>query len=270
MTQTLLVVLDRAETAATVLRMAGLAAARLGDTRIVALHLRHDPMEGFMPTEEVMSPQEQQARTAAEAEKSTAIRAIFDAWRSASGNGEWREVVGETATVVAEQAAGTDAIVIGHAPGAERDERDAMNVALFEARLPTLFVPAGVSPVIGRRIAIAWKPSPAADRAIAAAMPLLLKAEQVTVLIGAESGLGKVGLEHQLAAAEQAGVSVAVAQFALADRPIGAALIEEAHKAGADLLVMGAFTHSRWSEFILGGATRHILAEADLPVLMQH
>jgi nucleotide-binding universal stress UspA family protein len=53
-------------------------------------------------------------------------------------------------------------------------------------------------------------------------------------------------------------------------RTIGQALIEEAHRAGADLLVMGAYAHGRLAEVILGGATREVLAAADLPVLMQH
>jgi hypothetical protein len=64
MTLTLLAILDRAKTAPAVLRAAELAATRLGDARIVALHLRHDPMEGFMPTEEVMSPLEHAAQAA--------------------------------------------------------------------------------------------------------------------------------------------------------------------------------------------------------------
>lgn len=270
MAQTLLVILDRSETAAAVLEAAGFAAARLDGARIVGLHIRHPAMEGFMPTEEVMSPREEKAKDAAEAEKSAEIRAVFETWRQGGGQGEWREITGDSAKVLAKQAAGTEVMVIGHAPGVTRDAQQALDVALFSAGLPTLLVPGTGPTVIGRRIAIAWKPSEAADRAIEAATPLLLKAEQVTILIGTEQGTEDAALDHQLSRAEQAGVPVVVTHFDLDGRSIGKALIEEAHKAGADLLVMGAYTHSRWCEFILGGATREVLAEADLPVLMQH
>jgi nucleotide-binding universal stress UspA family protein len=65
-------------------------------------------------------------------------------------------------------------------------------------------------------------------------------------------------------------VTVTEHRFRAGGRKIGVALLEEAHAAGADLLVMGAFTRGRVAEFVLGGATREVLAAADLPVLMQH
>ena len=61
-----------------------------------------------------------------------------------------------------------------------------------------------------------------------------------------------------------------VTRFQANGRKIGEALIAEAHAAGADLLVMGAYTRSRLAEFIIGGATREVLATADMPVLMHH
>jgi len=51
---------------------------------------------------------------------------------------------------------------------------------------------------------------------------------------------------------------------------VGETLLACAHKFGADLLVMGCYGHTRWREFILGGATRHVLSYANLPVLMSH
>ena len=52
--------------------------------------------------------------------------------------------------------------------------------------------------------------------------------------------------------------------------PFGAALLDKAHELGADMLVMGAYQHSPLRELLLGGVTRHMLAHADLPVLLRH
>ena len=119
-------------------------------------------------------------------------------------------------------------------------------------------------------MAIAWKPSEAADRAIDVAMPLLLRAEQIAILVETEDGHAEATPAIQLRKLEQAGVTMTMHRFQANGRKIGDALIEEAHHVGADLLVMGAYTHSRLSEFVFGGATREVLAAADLPVLMQH
>ncbi|GAB0113977.1 universal stress protein [Acidisoma sp. C75] len=275
MPELLLALLDRPETAASVLDVAGQVAGRLGLSRLRALVIRHPSTEGIMPTEEVASDADLVARAAAETARIAAIRAVYDRWIGAGGSGEWAERLGETEPLVAEATEGGATIVVGHAPGAERDARQAMAVALFESRLPSLFVPKGAAGPVGRVIAIAWKPSAAAERAVTAAMPLLCKAEQVVVLTG-EEGAGTAeppGGEPPgalLAPLRAAGVPISMRRFAPGTRPIGAALLQEAHAAGADLLVMGAFTHARWRELLLGGATRQILREADLPVLMKH
>ena len=272
MVRVLLAILDRPETAASVLDIAGLAATRLGLAPLRALVIRHPSAEGVMPTEEVASDADLAARAKAEEARIQAIRAVFDAWVGKGGNGDWIERTGETEPLVAEAAEeGGGAIAVGHAPGAERDARQAMTIALFEAQLPSIFVPQCARGPIGRVIAIAWKPSPSAERAVAAALPLLLKAEQVVVLMGDEGSAERGALpEAPFAALRAAGVPLSTHPFALAGRNAGQALLREAHAVGADMLVMGAFTHARWREFLLGGATREILAEADLPVLMQH
>lgn len=272
MTQLLLAILDRAETADLVLEAAAAAAARLGGGEIAALVIRHSAMEGIMPTEEVAGPARLAERGSEETARIAAIRACFDAWVARGHAGHWQEQTGETATVLARAAKPGDVLVIGHAPGAERDATQAMDIALFSAHLPSLFVPAGSSGSLGRHIAIAWKPSAVAKHALASAMPLLLKAERVTVLMadeGAGSGVD-ADLEPLLAPIQAAGIALDRVAITLGGRTVGQALLQETHKVGADLLVMGAYTHARWTECLLGGATREILHKADLPVLMQH
>lgn len=266
-----LAVLDRAQTALPVLAAAGLAAERLGGAEIEALHLRHDALEGFMPTEEVMTRPRHDEIEGAAARKSADMRRVFDGWRPGAGIGAWREVTGETARVIAAEAAGADLVIIGHGAGRyQGDTAHAMHAALFVARKPTLMVSEAVPRSLGQRVAVAWKPSEAAARAISAAGPMLMRAEFVTVLIATDEGDGSAPPDATLQPLRQAGVTVTAHRFLAGGRKIGAALLEEAHAAGADLLVMGAYSRGRVAEFVLGGATREVLAAADLPVLMQN
>ena len=187
------------------------------------------------------------------AQRSAEIHGIFDAWHRDSGTAK------------------ADLVVIGRAAGVQlADGKAAIHVALFEARQAILLVQEAVPSTLGQNVAIAWKPSAAADRAIAAALPLLLRAERVTVLTETEDGDAGAQPADLLDKLEQAGVGATIRRFQAGDRRIGDALLAETHAVGADLLVMGAYTHSRLAEFILGGATREVLATADLPVLMHH
>ncbi len=271
MSHHILAILDRPKTAHAVLATAALAAHRIGDTRIEALHLRHDALEGFMPTEEVMSERHQQEIEGAASRKSAAMREIFDAWRREAGIGEWREVPGETAKIVAAEAARANLVVIGHGAGRyQGDAKQAVHAALFDAKRATLLVPETVPASLGRSVAVAWKPSEAADRAIDAALPLLLRAERVTILTETEDGDREAEPVSHMQRLQQADVPVTVHRFQAKGRKIGNALIEEAHAVDADLLVMGAYTHNRLAELVLGGATREVFVAADLPVLMHH
>ena len=66
------------------------------------------------------------------------------------------------------------------------------------------------------------------------------------------------------------GVEVSVEPFGVGSEPVGQTLLNMARDLSADLLVMGAYSHARVAEYVFGGVTRYILANADLPVLMAH
>jgi protein CrcB len=266
MPHSIVAVLDRTTTARSVLVAAQLAADGFGDTRITALHLRHDGLAGFMPTEDVMTAERRDEIDGAAAAKSADIKAIFDAWPDASRIGAWRERTGETASVVSAEASGADLIVLGHANGAPNPTAHA---ALFMAKRPTLLVGDAFPATLGRHIAIAWKPSEAADRAIAAVMPLLQRADRVTVLVATDDAPPDRPPSPALDQLRETNVAVTTHCFQAAPRSIGRALLAEAHASGADLLVMGAYSRGRLAEFVLGGATREVLAAADMPVLMR-
>ena len=223
-----------------------------------------------MPTEDVMTDRREQEIEGAAARKSAVLREVFDAWQRQGGSGAWREVVGEASSVIAAEAAGAGLVVIGHGGGQPAgDARQAIHACLFEARLATLIIPEAVPSSIGRHVAIAWKKSEAAGRAVEAALKLL-RAEQVTVLEETQDGDHATEPATPPPLLQPAGIPAATHRFQARGRQVGDALLEEARLVGADVLVMGAYTHGRLAELILGGATREILAASDLPVLMHH
>ena len=100
-------------------------------------------------------------------------------------------------------------------------------------------------------------------KAVLASMPILSKARTIHVLCAdLDPELPEVLREHDIPA-----VLHAVPD---GDGSIGKRLLRAAHEVGADLLVMGAFAHGEWREFIFGGVTRYMLRATDLPLLMRH
>jgi len=148
------------------------------------------------------------------------------------------------------------------------------HVTLASGR-PILVVPyAGHFETVGRRVLIGWNATREATRAVNDAMPLLIEADVVTVLtIDAREGPdghGELpGADISLHLARH-GVKATVERTVSAGISAGDVLLSRAADLGADLLVIGAYGHSRVRELLLGGATRSILQSMTLPVLMSH
>lgn len=122
------------------------------------------------------------------------------------------------------------------------------------------------------RIVVAWDWSREAARALSAALPLMALAKTVHVVTvfgekHIDTACTRADLEKYLTAHR---VKYSLDQAELEGRPIGDALMEYAEGVNADLLVMGAYGHSRLQEFILGGATREMLRDPSLPVFLCH
>lgn len=148
-----------------------------------------------------------------------------------------------------------------------------VDAAIFDTGRPVLLIPPAPFqpvPTLGR-VAVAWNGSLQATRAIVGAMPLLHEADEVVVITDAKAPAdsGDAGaLCHALAFH---GVRAGRIMFEPEPgEPVGAGLLRAVHRQEATLLVMGAFTHSRLRQFLLGGATRHLLENADLPIVVAH
>ncbi|MBB3889334.1 nucleotide-binding universal stress UspA family protein [Phenylobacterium haematophilum] len=122
------------------------------------------------------------------------------------------------------------------------------------------------------RIVVAWDGGRAAARAVADAMPLLRRAEEVSVLAvtGDKPSVAKGALGELIRHLAACGVAAVPQEVMKTNPDIGRVINDNAVATGADLLVMGAFGHSRVREFVLGGATQSLLVEPSVPLFMSH
>jgi nucleotide-binding universal stress UspA family protein len=121
-------------------------------------------------------------------------------------------------------------------------------------------------------IAIGWDGSRAAARALADALPVCALANTVELVTitgekDLEGGVAWSDMRRHLATH---GIEARIVEVPAQGLDAGSALLRHCEGAGADLLVIGAYGHSRLREFALGGATRSVLADAALPVLLSH
>lgn len=145
---------------------------------------------------------------------------------------------------------------------------------IFESGKPTVVLPElpRAKSFELNTVLVAWDFSRTAARAIADAMPVLEKAKRVRVVtVLSEKPLGTGRSSEEVAKnLSRHGVDATVDEVDAAGRPIGEVLESHSNSIGADLLVMGAYGHSRLREFVLGGATRSLLARPPLPILFSH
>ncbi len=142
--------------------------------------------------------------------------------------------------------------------------------ALFESGRPILIAPPAPPRSLGTHILIAWNRSTEQARATAFAMPLLRLAERITILtVEGATVAGPSGAELARSL-KMNGIAAEPMTVAPGKVSAGETILAKAAELGCDLIVKGAYTQSRLRQMIFGGTTRHILANAELPVLMAH
>ena len=191
--------------------------------------------------------------------------------------GEWQVSQGDTVEVLCHAARWSDLVVVER-PQLNPDAPTGWGLVsrtVFGSAAPVVVVPDSVrSECTGECIVVAWNASREAIRAIRGAMPLLARAKRVIVLEGdpVENPFGlrylpKLDLRAWLARHD---VAAEFRAFKPSAKERGAALLETAHAESADLIVMGAWGHSRITELVLGGTTRYLFQSSDLPLLVAH
>lgn len=183
----------------------------------------------------------------------------------------WSEIVGTGTAGIGEYARLFDlTIVARNKSEATGDWKATIEAVLFESGRPILVVGDQVPDSLGQRIMIAWNGSTEAARSVLAGMPFLAVSDEVVVVEvegGMVPGPTAAQLVHHLA---QRGLMVQSETITKGGGSIGGAILEFAETWNTDLIIKGAFTHSRLRQLIFGGATREILEDAPIPTLFCH
>jgi nucleotide-binding universal stress UspA family protein len=145
---------------------------------------------------------------------------------------------------------------------------DALHAVLFDSGRPVLISPRKVPAAIGTRVCLAWNGTAESASSVVAAMPWMEQAEGVAILSAEGYQRRGPGAADLMAYLALHGVNAEPITFRSAGGSVGAGLLAAATEFGCDLLSMGAYSHSRLRQLILGGVTRHVLENSVLPVMM--
>lgn len=184
--------------------------------------------------------------------------------------------IGSLGQLVAGRAQFADLIVLSKPYGTGRAQEDVaiLESALFGTRVPVLVIPTAAGhPAEARRIVIGWNQSLEALAAIRAALPFLKRADNVDICVVDPPAHGADRSDPGGLIAEMLsrhGVRADISVLAKTLPRVSDVLCRHCRDVDADMIVMGAYGHSRLREAILGGATRNMLEMTELPILMAH
>jgi len=218
--------------------------------------------------------------------KAAALKTLFDTLCknrdvpqvTSPGGGEdaitatWHDETGREDEMVAWRGRLADLVVTAR-PGEDSSPMRALTLhaALFECGRPVLALPVDPDVTeIGRVVAIAWSGTAQAARAVHAAMPIITRAYEVNVLTCESTRTEPTAADELAQYLGWWGVTPKVVSFPPGPKGAGASLLAHAKDANADLLVCGAYSHSRLMQTVLGGVTSALMDDADIPVLFSH
>ncbi len=165
-----------------------------------------------------------------------------------------------------------DITVVGR-PGVGRNEprMTTLEAALFESGRPILMAPPTAPKSIGNNVLVHWNASTETARVVLDSLRILKRAERVTLLSVEGNMVAGPKPADMLEYLSKHGIKGSEAYI----KPVskggaGEAILAEARRIGADLILKGAYTQSRLKQMIFGGATQHILQSSDIPVILSH
>ncbi len=170
-----------------------------------------------------------------------------------------------------------DLVVVEHDIVAGDQLLDILGEAMLTSRMPCLLLPPGWNGgLVPDRVAIGWNGSIEAARAVHCALPFLQEAAEVRIIDGQSTYASDddtapvTPRPNLLDYLRRHGVDAKSRHLDISPQEAGPVLLEEIRHTHAGLLVMGAYSHSCLRERVLGGATRHVLKHAHIPVLIHH
>jgi nucleotide-binding universal stress UspA family protein len=190
---------------------------------------------------------------------------------------EWRSAEGLVGETLAEHGRYVDLVIAGQhqSDDAYSVEITTLNDLVMRCGRPVLNIPyIGAPPAIGKNVLIAWNASREAVRAVNDALPLLEQAEKVHVMAvnppGGAGGEGDIPCADICLHLARHGVPAEAHTVRARDIEVGDMLLSRAADEDVDLIVTGAWSHSRFREIVLGGVTRALFDHMTVPVLMSH
>ena len=258
------------------------ALAQRWDAHVIGVHVvfagvrLHPPSESWAIGErafQAVIAHEKRLRADAEAvaaHVSEHFQGLCTGWNVA---GELRRIDGHRpAQGAILNALHSDLVIVGHPEPNGLPDDLTLETILLASGAPLLVLPnAWLGEAIGNNVLIGWNAGRKARRAISDAMPFLVDAQAVTTLVVDPSRGRRHGEEPGADIAAQLarhGVHLNVQRVMSNGSPIAEVILAHAVRSGSDLLVFGAYGHSRLRELLLGGTTRTLLAQVPVPVLV--
>ena len=182
----------------------------------------------------------------------------------------WREEDGRQNAIVGMSGRVYDLIIVAQPEKLASIAEATLEDALFESGRPVLMVPRSGVARLGETVAVAWNGSTETAMTVALGMPFLKLARHVVVIAVGPQHMPEPGPTGEELARnlELHGLEVSLRPAFGRQKAMGESFLKEAMAAGADLMLKGAYTQSRIRQMIFGGATRHIIMESKIPVLM--
>jgi nucleotide-binding universal stress UspA family protein len=163
-------------------------------------------------------------------------------------------------------------LVVFDVPADSKDaaSREMLESALINGRKPMLLVPHKAAKIVGAKVAVGWDGGAAAAYAVSAAIPLLARADGIEILNVTTGPIDTVKMDRLRDYLRLHGLSAVEHGINPGSQGTATALIDGATRAGAGLLVIGGYGHSRLRELVLGGVTRHVFANVAMPIFIAH
>ena len=183
----------------------------------------------------------------------------------------WTEMVGSGPEGVGEYARLFDLVILGRSvEDSAVDWKTAAEAVMFDSGRPLLIVSDEIPATIGRKILLAWNGSTETARTLTGAMSILTDIDEVLVVTVEGAIVSGPAGEDICRHLNASGISSTARTIDRGTSSVGQALLEAADQFSADLIIKGAFTHSRLRQLIFGGPTSELLRSSTLPILLSH
>jgi len=183
----------------------------------------------------------------------------------------WTEMAGSGPEVIGEYARMFDLVIVGRSIGVSAvDWKTTAEAVMFDSGRPLLIVSDEIPTTIGRRILLAWNGSTETARTLTGAMSILTGIDEVLVATVEGDGVSGPAGEDICRHLQASGITSNFRSINRGRKSTAEAFLKAADQFSADLIVKGAFTHSRLRQLIFGGPTSELISTCPLPILLAH